>query len=122
MPKHNRSHSIDLTLGNEEIKNKSLKINTQDDNKVKKRRRHSLTPTAEKLKSFTFEVEEQHKPPKKQQMINRQKSGINISLHEKNKDVNHKRHFCLCLITCGIWIPCWMGACCCNCCYQPCDF
>ena len=115
MAKHKRAQSVDTE--------KSLKIDIPDnkEEKLKKKKsKRSLTPIEKK--SFTFEVtEEKHKSPKKQKMT-KQKSGINISLHEKNKEVNHRRHFCLCIITCGIWIPCWLGSCCCNCCPNPCDF
>lgn len=120
MFKHKRSQSIDVVLSTQdEVKNKSLKIDTADKSKKKKHR--SLTPSDKSNKTFSFEVRES-KSLKKQKMTEKRNSGINISLHEKNKKVNHCRHFCLCMITFGVWIPCWLGSCCCNCCYNPCDF
>eukprot|EP01122_Echinamoeba_exundans_P002686 TRINITY_DN12647_c0_g1_i1.p1 TRINITY_DN12647_c0_g1~~TRINITY_DN12647_c0_g1_i1.p1 ORF type:complete len:107 (+),score=15.66 TRINITY_DN12647_c0_g1_i1:32-352(+) len=33
--------------------------------------------------------------------------------------VNHCDHFKCCIFSCGLWLPCWMGACCGCCCYEP---
>ncbi|UJR24170.1 hypothetical protein I4U23_027136 [Adineta vaga] len=38
----------------------------------------------------------------------------------RSKDVQHCCHCLLCVLTSGLWAPCWLGACCGCCCERPC--
>ncbi|CAF4303911.1 unnamed protein product [Rotaria sordida] len=43
-----------------------------------------------------------------------------VIVHHHNEDVQHGCHFLLCLLTGGLWAPCWVGACLGLCCERPC--
>ncbi|CAF3618659.1 unnamed protein product [Rotaria socialis] len=47
-------------------------------------------------------------------------SSPTIIVQKEDPDVQHGCHFVLCLISGGLWIPCWIGACCGCCCRRPC--
>ena len=62
-------------------------------------------------------------PPPVQQFVPETNNNITIVPQStiKHAEVNHCVHCCLCSLTCGLWVPCWILGYVGCCCEDPCN-
>lgn len=53
-------------------------------------------------------------------LSNDNKVHVAVNMGGKDTTVAHGCHFACCILTGGLWLPCWCFACCGCCCERPC--